>query len=57
LGSENFLHLAMNGRRLVTLTPPGAQWHAGARARLSLREPLYFDAAGRTLPAAHPRRP
>lgn len=49
LGSENFLHLQVNGRRLVTLVPPGEQWHAGRRARLALHRALYFDAAGKTL--------
>jgi multiple sugar transport system ATP-binding protein len=49
LGSENFLHLKMNGHRLVTLTPADSRWRPGRRARLSLRQPLYFDAAGRTL--------
>jgi len=53
LGSENFLHLRMNNHRLVTLTPPDGQWRPGRRARLSLHQPLYFDAAGRTLAAAH----
>jgi multiple sugar transport system ATP-binding protein len=52
LGSENFLHLRMNGHRLVTLTSPDRQWRAGRRARVSLHEPLYFDAAGCTLAAA-----
>ena len=51
LGSENFLHLKLNGHRLVTLTPPGGQWRPGCRARLALHRPLYFDAAGRRLPA------
>jgi multiple sugar transport system ATP-binding protein len=53
LGSENFLHLRMNGHRLVTLVPPGEQWQAGCRARLGLRRPLYFDAVGKTLAGAH----
>ena len=53
LGSENFLHLRMNGHRLVTLTSPDRQWRAGRRARVSLHQPLYFDAAGRTLANAH----
>jgi multiple sugar transport system ATP-binding protein len=53
LGSENFLHLRMNGHRLVTLTSPGGPWRPGRRARVSLHQPLYFDAAGRTLAAAH----
>jgi len=52
LGSENFLHVAINGHRLVTLTPPDGRWRAGCRAKLALREPLYFDAEGRTLAAA-----
>ena len=53
LGSENFLHLQMNGHRLVTLVPPGEQWQPGRRARLTLRRPLYFDAAGKTLAGTH----
>jgi multiple sugar transport system ATP-binding protein len=53
LGSENFLHLRMNGHRLVTLTSPDRRWRAGRRARVSLHQPLYFDAAGRTLANAH----
>jgi multiple sugar transport system ATP-binding protein len=53
LGSENFLHLRMNGRRLVTLAPADRQWHPGHRARLALRRPLYFDATGRTLAPVH----
>ena len=53
LGSENFLHLRLDGHRLVTLTSPDAQWRPGRRARVSLRQPLYFDATGRTLAAAH----
>jgi multiple sugar transport system ATP-binding protein len=53
LGSENFLHLRMNGQRLVTLVPPGEQWQPGRRARLALRRPLYFDAAGTTLAGAY----
>jgi multiple sugar transport system ATP-binding protein len=51
LGSENFLHLNMNGERLVTLTAPDGGWQPGRRARVALRDPLYFDAAGRTLQA------
>ena len=31
LGSENFLHLRMNGHRLVTLTSPDGQWRPGRR--------------------------
>ena len=56
LGSENFLHLKLNGHRLVTLTPPGGQWRPGRRARLALHQPLYFDAAGRRLPAVREER-
>jgi multiple sugar transport system ATP-binding protein len=53
LGSENFLHLHMSGHRLVTLTSPGGHWRPGQRARVALHQPLYFDAAGRALAAAH----
>jgi multiple sugar transport system ATP-binding protein len=53
LGSENFLHLSINGHRLVALSPPERRWRAGCRATVALRRPLYFDAAGRTLAAAH----
>ncbi len=53
LGSENFLHMRMSGHRLVTLAPPDSTWRPGRRARISLRQPLYFDAAGRTLLPAH----
>ena len=56
LGSENFLHLRMNGHRLVTLTPPGAEWRPGRRARLALHSPLYFDVAGLRLPAVREER-
>jgi multiple sugar transport system ATP-binding protein len=52
LGSENHLHLQLDGHRIVTLVPPGSRWRSGARARLSLRQPLCFDAAGDRL-AAH----
>ena len=51
LGSENHLHLSMNGHRLVTLVAPGEEWRAGGRARLTLRRPLYFDASGNALAA------
>jgi len=53
LGSENFLHLRLNGQCLVTLAPADRQWHPGNRAQLALRRPLYFDAAGRTLAPVH----
>ena len=52
LGSENFLHLRMNGHRLVTLTSPGGPWRPGRRAQVALHRPLFFDASGRTLAAA-----
>jgi multiple sugar transport system ATP-binding protein len=51
LGSENHLHLRMNGLRLVTLVAPDQEWRPGNRARVALRQPLYFDAAGRALAA------
>lgn len=52
LGSENHLHLEMNGYRLVTLAAPEQHWRPGARARVALKHPLYFDAGGRSLAAA-----
>ena len=57
LGSENFLHLRMNGHRLVTLTSPDRQWRPGRRARVSLHQPLYFDAAGCMLAGAQQVNP
>jgi multiple sugar transport system ATP-binding protein len=51
LGSENHLHLKMNGHRLVTLAAPEQQWRPGARAHVALSRPLYFDAGGRSLAA------
>jgi multiple sugar transport system ATP-binding protein len=53
LGSESFLHLTIDGHRLVTLMPADGRWRAGSRARLALREPLYFDEGGRTIAAAY----
>jgi multiple sugar transport system ATP-binding protein len=52
LGSENHLHLEMNGHRLVTLAAPEQQWRPGTRARVALKRPLYFDAGGRSLAAS-----
>jgi multiple sugar transport system ATP-binding protein len=49
LGSENHLHLRMNGHRLVTLVAPDQEWRAGGRARVALHRPLYFDATGKSL--------
>ena len=49
LGSENHLHLRMNGLRLVTLVAPDQEWRPGGRARVALNRPLYFDATGRSL--------
>jgi multiple sugar transport system ATP-binding protein len=51
LGSENHVHLRMNGQRLVTLVAPDQEWRAGARARVGLHRPLYFDSAGKSLAA------
>lgn len=53
LGSENFLHLRMNGHRVVTLVPPGEEWRPGRRARIALHQPLYFDATGKILRGPH----
>jgi multiple sugar transport system ATP-binding protein len=51
LGSENHLHLTVNGHRLVTLVAPEQEWRAGGRARVALHGPLYFDATGKSLAA------
>jgi multiple sugar transport system ATP-binding protein len=51
LGSENHLHLEVNGHRLVTLAAPERQWRPGTRARVRLQRPLYFDAGGTALAA------
>jgi len=52
LGSENHLHLQVNGHKLVTLTNPQQRWEPGSRARVALKRPLCFDAAGDSLAAA-----
>jgi multiple sugar transport system ATP-binding protein len=51
LGSENFLHLQLGPHRLVTLVSPGERWQPGARARITLRDPLCFDADGQRVAA------
>ena len=52
LGSENHLHLRMNGHRLVTLTHSHQRWEPGSRARVALNRPLCFNAAGESLAAS-----
>ena len=52
LGSENHLHLQLNGQRLITLTNPQQRWEPGNRARVALHRPLFFDAAGAALAAS-----
>jgi multiple sugar transport system ATP-binding protein len=54
LGSENHLHLSMNGHRLITLTAPHQQWQPGNRARVALNRALFFNAAGHALAATDP---
>jgi multiple sugar transport system ATP-binding protein len=49
LGSENHVHLRMNGLSLVTLVAPDQEWRAGNRARVQFHEPLYFDGEGNIL--------
>jgi multiple sugar transport system ATP-binding protein len=46
LGNESHLHLNVNGHAVVTLAPPEQHWQPGDRARIDVRSPLYFDAAG-----------
>jgi multiple sugar transport system ATP-binding protein len=46
LGSENYLHVKLNGHHLVTLAPLEQSWRPGERAQITLQQPLYFDVAG-----------
>jgi multiple sugar transport system ATP-binding protein len=51
LGSENHLHIKLNGHHLVTLAPPEQTWRPGERAQVMVKQPLYFDASGRRIEA------
>jgi multiple sugar transport system ATP-binding protein len=52
LGEQNHVHLAYKGEMLVTLADPHQTLDAGEEVELHLNHPLYFDAAGRRIPAA-----
>jgi len=51
LGEQNHVHLAYKGEMLVTLADPHQTLDAGEEVELHLKSPLYFDAAGRRIPA------
>lgn len=51
LGEQNHVHLEYRGQTMITLADPHQPLHAGEEVELRLRHPLYFDAAGRRIPA------
>jgi multiple sugar transport system ATP-binding protein len=51
LGEQNHVHLEYKGETLVTLADPHQPLDAGQDVELHLVHPLYFDAAGRRIPA------
>jgi multiple sugar transport system ATP-binding protein len=51
LGEQNHVHLEYKGETLVTLADPHQPLDAGQDVELHLLHPLYFDAAGRRIPA------
>ena len=40
LGSENHLHVKLNGHHLVTLAPLEQSWRPGERAQITLHQPV-----------------
>ncbi len=52
LGDQNHVHLEFRGHALVTLADPHNPLATGQDVALSLRSPLYFDAAGRRIGVA-----
>ena len=46
LGDQNHMHLKLDGTEIVTLADPHAEVSVGDEVRLSLVDPLYFDADG-----------
>jgi multiple sugar transport system ATP-binding protein len=52
LGDQNHVHLELDGHALVTLADPHRPLEAGDRVGLELLGALYFDAAGRRIPAS-----
>jgi multiple sugar transport system ATP-binding protein len=51
LGEQNHVHLEYRGQTMITLADPHQPLQAGEEVELCLRHPLYFDAAGRRIPA------
>ena len=51
LGEQNHVHLEYRGQTMITLADPHQPLQAGEEVELHLRHPLYFDAAGRRIPA------
>ncbi len=51
LGEQNHVHLAYKGEMLVMLADPHQALDAGQDVELGLLDPLYFDAAGKRIPA------
>jgi multiple sugar transport system ATP-binding protein len=51
LGDQNHVHLEYRGQMLVTLADPHQPLQPGQDVELRLIHPLYFDAAGRRIPA------
>lgn len=51
LGEQNHVHLEYKGEMLVTLADPHQPLNAGQEVELQLMQPLYFDTAGRRIPA------
>jgi multiple sugar transport system ATP-binding protein len=53
LGDQNHVHLEYRDRMLVTLADPHQPLAVGQQVAVKLVAPLYFDAAGRRIAAAH----
>jgi len=51
LGEQNHVHLEYRGLTMITLADPHQPLQAGEEVELRLQHPLYFDAAGRRIPA------
>ena len=49
LGDQNHLHLTVADHKLTTLADPHIAFRSGDRIRLTLKDPLYFGAAGERL--------
>ncbi len=51
LGDQNHVHVEYRGQMLVTLADPHQSLEAGRDVELALVDPLYFDAAGKSIPS------